>query len=258
MSSSARPVKSVLPDSRHFEEEIWEALDPFLFPPKAFKNACKEIAAIVKKTGLKEGRVLDLACGPGRHSIPLAKNGLHVTGVDRSSFLLGKARDYAFCEGVGVEFIQEDMRYFSRQDSYDLALSLYSSFGYFDDPADNQKVLNCTYDNLKKGGAFFIDLPGREVLARNFKNSVRKRVQKLGQITEYRTIYSEWKRLGLNWRFYQDEQLRDYSFSLWLYSGDEIKEMLTKAGFAAVTLYGDFALKAYDERAKQLIAFAVK
>lgn len=258
MNPSTLSIKSVLPDRPDFEDEIWEVLDPFLFPPKAFKNATKEIAAIMKKTGLKGGRVLDLACGPGRHSIPLAKNGFHVTGVDRSPFLLKRARHYALREQVGIEFIREDMRLFSRRDSYDLALSLYSSFGYFDDPTDNQNVLDCTCRNLKKGGMFFIDLPGREVLARNFKGTIRRKVQNLGRITEYRTISSDWKRLGLNWRFYQGGQLTNHYFKLWLYSGDEIKSMLTKAGFSNISLYGSFGLNSYDNKAKQLIAFAVK
>lgn len=258
MTPSTSPAVNVAPDRPCFEDEIWEMLDPFLFPPRAFRSAFKEIAAILEKSGLREGHVLDLACGPGRHAVPLAQKGLFVTGVDRSPFLLEKARKYAAREGVGIEFIQDDMRSFSRHNSYDLALSLYSSFGYFDDHAENQKVLECTCKNLKKGGMLFMDLPGREVLARNFQSSIRRKVKGLGQVTEYRMIYPGWKRLGLTWRFCSDGQIRNYSFKLWLYSGDEIKGMLTRAGFSHISLYGGYDLKPYDSGARQLIVSAVK
>lgn len=258
MSPITSTAVNVSPDRPCFEDEIWVMLDPFLFPPKAFKKAFQEIDAIMEKTSLSEGRVLDLACGPGRHSIPLAKRGWRVTGVDRSPFLLNKAREYADCERLDIEFIQEDMRYFSRPNSYDLVLSLYSSFGFFDDPADNIKVLENAYASLKKGGTLFLDLPGREVLARNFKSTVRRRVKGLGQVTEYRTVSTGWKRLGLAWRFYTDGQLRNYSFRLWLYSAEDMRKMLEQAGFSNIGIYGDFEMNAYDHRAKQLIVSAVK
>jgi len=258
MIPGARSAEYVLPRQPDFQEEIWEILDPFLFPPRAFKSARKEIAAVLKRTGLKDGRVLDLACGPGRHSVALAKNGLRVTGVDRSHYLLDKARRYALCGGVSVEFIQQDMRIFSRPDSYDLVLSLYSSFGYFEEHAENRQVLDRTYENLKKGGMIFMDLPGREVLAGRFKNTVRKRVRNLGQITEFRTIYPGWEKLGLTWKFYLNGQLRSYSFKLWLYSGSRIKEMLAEAGFSHIRLYGSYEMGPYDDSARQLIVLAVK
>lgn len=254
MDTSAKTKVS----TEDFDDVIWQELYPFLFPPKSFQRARAEVAAILKKTGLKKGRVLDLACGPGRHSIPLAGNGFHVTGVDRSSFLLSQARNYALRERVGVELINEDMRLFSRPDQYDLALSMHSSFGYFEDPMDNRAVLKRVYGSLKRGGMFFIDLPGREVLFRNFRQTVRKKVSGFGNVTEYRMLQAEGKRLELRWRFYKDGLLENYSFKLWLYSGPEIRNLLAETGFEDISLFGNFSLSPYDQTAKQLIAFAVK
>jgi SAM-dependent methyltransferase len=254
MDTSAKPKVS----TEDFDNVIWQELYPFLFPPKSFQRASAEVSAILKKTGLKKGRVLDLACGPGRHSIPLAGNGFYVTGVDRSSFLLSKARDYALRERVGFELINKDMRLFSRPDHYDLALSMHSSFGYFEDPMDNRAVLKRVYGSLKRGGMFFIDLPGREVLIRNFRHTVRKKVSGFGNVTEYRTILDGGKKLRLNWRYYQEGLLKNYSFKLWLYSGPEIRNVLAETGFEDISLFGNFSLSPYDQKAKQLIAFAVK
>jgi SAM-dependent methyltransferase len=199
-----------------------------------------------------------MACGPGRHTIPLAKMGFQVTGVDLSSYLMDKARDYSMRERVSVELIQEDMRFYTNKNSFDLALSLYSSFGYFEDHEDNQRVMNCIYKSLKPGGYLVIDLPGQEVLARSFKNTVRKKISEFGHITEYRTVSPDWKRLGLSWKFHRNNQLKRCSFKLWLYSADDIKHILRKAGFSEISLFGDFKLNPYDHNARQLIAFATK
>src|SRR5690349_17239213 len=71
--------------------------------------------------------LLDLCCGPGRHSVPLAKQGFTVTGVDRSAFLLGKAKAYGEREQVNVTWIKEDMRRFVQPGTFNLAMSMFSS-----------------------------------------------------------------------------------------------------------------------------------
>jgi 2-polyprenyl-3-methyl-5-hydroxy-6-metoxy-1,4-benzoquinol methylase len=83
---------------------------------------------------------------------PLRSLGFSVTGVDRTAFLLDEARRHALTEGVEVEWVQEDMRSFARPNAYDLAVSVYTSFGYFDDPADNRLVLRNLFTSLKSGG----------------------------------------------------------------------------------------------------------
>lgn len=101
--------------------------------------------------------VVDLACGRGRHAIPLAHAGFRVTGVDYSEkmLLMGKAK--AEREGVPVEWVREDMRTFRRPGSYNLFLSLFTSFGFFSDP-ENQRVLENIGASLKKSGTLLLDL----------------------------------------------------------------------------------------------------
>ena len=69
--------------------------------------------------------------GPGRHVAALAKRGFRVTGVDLSPFLLRRAQELAQRESFGIEWVQEDMRSFLRPEAFDLAISLFTSFGYF-------------------------------------------------------------------------------------------------------------------------------
>src|SRR5260370_1208944 len=94
------------------DDSFWRELYPFLFPKERIADADEQIAkalALTKPTGKS---VLDLCCGPGRCSMALAKRGFSVTGVDRTKYLLDKARARATAEGVKIEWVQKDMRDF--------------------------------------------------------------------------------------------------------------------------------------------------
>jgi len=88
-----------LGEASWFENEtFWETIYPFIFVEERFTTAEAEVAELAKLTGTPFRKVLDLCCGPGRHSIPLARQGAQVTAVDRSPFLLEKARSRAELE----------------------------------------------------------------------------------------------------------------------------------------------------------------
>src|SRR5262245_48982446 len=91
-------------------EALWRDLYPFLFSEQRFASAPQEVEAIIALTNASPCAVLDLGCGPGRHSAVLARKGFSVTAVDRSAFLLEKAREHA--AGLPIEFVQADMRAF--------------------------------------------------------------------------------------------------------------------------------------------------
>jgi len=138
-------------------EPIFDQRYPELFGPIE-GDAGQEVREIVGHLSPPPGAsVLDLACGRGRHAIPLAHSGFRVTGVDNSEkmLLIGKAR--AMREGVEVEWGREDMRTFRRRGAFDLCLSLFSSFGFFSD-AENQRVLDNIGVSLKKNGTLLLDL----------------------------------------------------------------------------------------------------
>jgi 2-polyprenyl-3-methyl-5-hydroxy-6-metoxy-1,4-benzoquinol methylase len=124
------------------DEDFWRVLFPFIFPSEKLESADEEVDSIAALTGFAQGRVLDLCCGPGRHSVALAKMGAEVTGVDRSAFLLERAAAHALANNVEVEGVHQDMRQFIRAESFDLVLNMFTSFGYFDDKDDDISVLN--------------------------------------------------------------------------------------------------------------------
>ena len=96
------------------DESFWNKLYPFMFSEQRFSVAADEVRGVLDLVNLAEGDVLDLACGPGRHSVALAKEGFKVTGVDLSPYLLQKAAGLSRDESVDVEWVREDMRHFMR------------------------------------------------------------------------------------------------------------------------------------------------
>ena len=128
-------------------DSFWEELYPFLFSDRLFAGAPDKVAKILALTNLSGGSALDLACGPGRIAIPLARSGFAVTGVDRTGHLLEKARHAAKDAGVAIEWVQCDMRDFVRPDRYDLVLSMFTSFGYFDNKKEDLQVLRIVVDD---------------------------------------------------------------------------------------------------------------
>jgi cyclopropane fatty-acyl-phospholipid synthase-like methyltransferase len=117
------------------------ALYPYLFPEEQFARAEEHVDQLLAPVAPTGHVVLDLCCGPGRHAIGLAKRGFTVTGVALSVFLLAKAQARAQVAQVAVEWLRDDMRHVVRPGAYDLVVSLGTSFGYFDDPQDDRRVM---------------------------------------------------------------------------------------------------------------------
>ncbi|MCP5053159.1 MAG: class I SAM-dependent methyltransferase, partial [bacterium] len=150
--------------SNWFENQsFWEDTFPFMFPAERLEAAPHQVERLLGLIYFKGTHILDLCCGPGRHSVELAKKGFRVTGVDRTPFLMNKAKEKAKTENVDVEWVLEDMREFSRPNSFDLVLNLFSSFGFFETEEDNLEVLKQMHRNLKENGIAVIDTMSKEI-----------------------------------------------------------------------------------------------
>jgi SAM-dependent methyltransferase len=103
-------------------------------------------------------KILDLACGFGRHANRLAGFGHQVTGIDLPPGFLDITRQDSRAQKVQVEYRQDDMRNLNAVEQYDLVHSLFISFGYFDDE-ENRKVLQNISRSLKTDGRFVLDIP---------------------------------------------------------------------------------------------------
>lgn len=224
-----------------------------MFPESRVAAAATEIDQIVALTGKTEGHVLDLACGPGRHSVAFAKRGFTVTGVDRTPFLLEHARAREHREDVHVEWIESDMRRFTRPRAFDLAVCLFTSFGFFRDDVDNQRVLDNVAKSLRPGGVFVMDMIGKEVLARIFTATSSNEMPG-GLMVQRRRVVDGWNRIQNEWMLIRDSAARSFYFSHWLYSGREITQMLNAAAFGDVKLFADYSGAPYGTDAGRLLA----
>jgi SAM-dependent methyltransferase len=98
--------------------------------------------------------LLDLGCGSGRHARHLAAKGFDVTGLDLSAESLELAGRH---EGPNLRFVRQDMRLPFQTGIFDHVLNLFTSFGYFDDPADDVTVVHNIASALKPGGTLVLD-----------------------------------------------------------------------------------------------------
>ena len=123
------------------DDAFWQEMYPFMFHEQRFTVAPEEVEKALALTNPSGKAALDLCCGPGRCSIALAQTGFSVTGVDRTKYLLDKARAHANAADVKIEWVQADMRDFVRPDTFDLVLSMFTSFGYFDNKREDIALL---------------------------------------------------------------------------------------------------------------------
>lgn len=120
--------------------------------------APSEVAFLWRALRLKKGsRVLDVACGTGRHALRLARRGASVLGVDATPSYL-RAAKRAAAGRPNVRFVRGDMRRLGLDGGFDAAINLWTSFGYFATPAEDLRVLRGIARALEPGGLFLIEL----------------------------------------------------------------------------------------------------
>jgi len=242
-----------------FENEaFWRELYPYMFTDERIEAADEHVDKVLALVGIEVRTVLDLCCGPGRHSIALAKKGHRVTGVDRTPFLLDKAKQRAGAEDVDVEWVLEDMRRFVRPGAYDLVLNLFTSFGYFDDMQDDVKVLANIHQSLKPGGACVIDTVGKELLAERRQPTTSREEHDGALFVVRHEIFDGWSRIRNEWLLIKDGKVSTYTFHHTLYSGQELKDRLVQVGFARAKLYGSLVGEEYGPGGSRLIAVGWK
>ncbi len=240
------------------DDSFWRGMYPVLFPEKRMAAARQEMNQALQLTKPKGKSVLDLCCGPGRCSIALARRGFSVTGVDRTEFFLDRARRNARAAGVKIEWVLEDMRAFVRPGAFDLVLSMFTSFGYFDDKREDLVVLANMFASLRPGGVCLIDVVGKECLARIIQPTKSEALSDGSLLVQRHEIFDEWTRIRNEWTLVRNGKARSYAFHHTIYSGQELRDRMEQVGFVAVRLYGDLDGSDYGTNARRLIAVGHK
>ncbi|MCX7877811.1 MAG: class I SAM-dependent methyltransferase [Ignavibacteria bacterium] len=249
--------------------ESWFSQKEYLeiYSHRDARDASKIVSLITSKIRLPENsKVLDVACGNGRHSILFARKGFIVTGIDISDFLIKEAEKLKYKERKtknNLEFFKMDMRDINLPEKYDLAVNLFSSFGYFEKDSENSKVISGITRHLKKGGHFFFDFLNEYYIRKNLKTiSIKKGEENIIiQVREINGLYVKKNILIIKNRdggkgpplmnkFY--EQIR-------LYSLKELKKMFRVNGLKIISIFGDYAGKDFNlKKSERLILLAEK
>ncbi len=190
--------------------------------------------------GLPSGKsILDLCCGYGRHTIPLAKRGYQMTGQDLSPIFLQKAQVASEAQSVAIQWTQNDMGYIPFEDEFDAIINIFTSFGYLENEDENQQVLHQVYKALKPGGLFLLETVQREYVTHCFTPSRIARYPDGLLVLEERDFDLLTSRHNVQVTIlHPDGQRREYRHSDRIFTLTELVRMLTLAGLHVQAYYG--------------------
>jgi SAM-dependent methyltransferase len=229
-------------------------------PLEAPEQVRREVDFIVKALDLPAGaKVLDLCCGQGRHSLELARRGFQVVGVDLSEALLYAARKRAESEGLSVTFLHCDMREIDFADEFDAVINMFTSFGYLESEAEDEKVLGKVAQALKSGGKFLLDVINRDRLVRDFQAREWHAADEGWLVLEERTFDHLSGRMETRWVCVARDGVRyERLSSVRLYTTSELRTMLERAGLKVTNLFGDYDGSPYSWDSQRLIVVSCK
>jgi SAM-dependent methyltransferase len=218
----------------------------------------------------REGRVLDIACGIGRHVVPLAQQGYRVVGCDFSPGFLAEARTWAHDLGVGpdrLRFYRTDYRRIdrtlrrAREAPFDAAISLFTSMGHYGE-ADDLATLRAVRRVMRPGGLFVIETANRDGILRHFNADGVMRAAAGLEVRERRRFDWERSTVVARWTFRRREGRRSRTVyrevvQVRLYSLHELKSLFERAGWEYVRAYGDLpSLAKFGPESRRLVVVA--
>jgi SAM-dependent methyltransferase len=230
-----------------------------LYPTRDAHEARRDVDAILSLLDPpRDAPLLDLGCGAGRHLVALREAGFtRLTGLDLSADLLDvAAARLAAINATTVELLCADMRRIPTGKHFETVLSLFTSFGYFPEDADNRSVLAGVRRALTPDGTVLIDtlnppyvidhlveretrtLSGRTVRIERWVDPERHRVNKRMDVTE------------------ADGTQRRFDESVRMYGRDEFVAMLAGAGFGGIHVYGSLRGAVYSSESERLVLVA--
>jgi SAM-dependent methyltransferase len=234
------------------DDELWSGFSEVVFSPQRAAQAAEAVAGSPLLRFPEGARVLDQCCGMGLFTVPLARHGYTVTGIDLSPAMLSRAEKACADAGVAVELAQADMSEFIRPNGFDAVVNLYTSFGYFDAPEQNVRVLRNAHDSLEPGGKLVVDLLGKETYAKWAGETKVVHIEN-GTVFMTDTILDDWTRYRTEWTMVRGGTAKHTSLTMYAYSGAELRGLFQQAGFVDVECFGGFDAEPYDNHATRLI-----
>lgn len=241
--------------AEYFDAQYLLEYEP-LFSPERDRH---EVARLIDVLGLPSGaRVLDVPCGQGRHAHLLAEAGFDVDGLDYSPDLLAKARDRG--TGSRLRYTRGDMRRLPARWSgrFDAVLNLFTSFGFFAEPADDRRVIAEFARMLKPGGVLLWYGGNRDgVMARFLERDWWKTADEtliaqervFDPLSGILSVHTEWA--GKKRRGARDHRIR-------LYNSTRLAELCADVGLIVEAAYDGLRDRPLTRRSSEMLLVARK
>jgi SAM-dependent methyltransferase len=200
-------------------------------------------------------RMLDVACGRGRHARILADQGYDVTGIDLAPSSIEYARQF---RNDHLEFYIHDMRQIFCTNCFDYVFNFFTSFGYFRTQRDNDRVIKMVSLALKKEGLFILDYLNEHCAQQNLIPRSEKLIDGVTyNITRWTDPTHFFKRIVI-----EDQHLKEpleFTERIARFSLRDFEDMLTRGGLAIRDVFGSYQLEPFDiDHSPRLIIIAHK
>jgi SAM-dependent methyltransferase len=217
------------------------------------KEAGQFLDRLVQRLHLPSGsRVMDLACGKGRHSLHLNKLGYDVTGVDLSASNIEACKK---SENDTLNFYQHDMRNLFRANYFDAVLNLFTSFGYFERVHENERVVQNAARSLSKGGYFILDFLNSHYVKAHLIPEAEKTVSGI-RFQIRKSIRDGFLHKEISF----EDAGRSYHFEerLCLFVPEDFSLFFAHAGLSILETYGDYSLHPYHAANSPRLIFVTR
>ena len=212
-----------------------------LYQHRDESEACRFIDNLCAHLKINQGaKILDLACGKGRHAIHLAKKGYQTTGVDLAEESIAKANENAV---PNVNFDVHDMRETYIKNGFDYVFNLFTSFGYFEDKNENVEVLKAAGANLNSKGLFVLDFLNVKKVIPNLVPSEAKELD--GIKFDIKRTYNG-KHIIKDIIVNDEENELHFQERVSAFDLIAIQEMTAAAGLQIVDVFGDYDLNEFN------------
>ena len=209
---------------------------------------------IISELRLKSGmKILDAACGRGRHSVYLNKKGFDVTGYDLSAVNCAYNKK---SECRTLHFFVHDMRKPFRENYFDVALNLFSSFGYFETENENRLAIHSLGKSLRKGGQLVIDFMN---VGRAVKHLRKEDIIKVKDIAFKIRKHTENNFIIKTIEIEDNAFIHEYSEKVMLLDRSHFENYFDQAGLKTKSVFGNYNLDPFDPaHSERLIIIAEK
>jgi ubiquinone/menaquinone biosynthesis C-methylase UbiE len=235
-----------------YEPNFYDGLNTFLFDLEFYKKWLPKE---------KDAKILELCCGTGRLTIPIAKAGYDITGVDFTISMLEHAKIKTKNEGLEIDFIEADIRTLNIPEQYDFIFIPFNSIHHLYQNEDLFKTFEVVKKHLKKDGLFIFDCynPNIEYIVEASKdtNKIAEYITKDGRkiIIKQNMQYENATQINrIKWHYYINDKFDSIqNMDMRLYFPQELNAYLENNGFTIIQKFGGFEEEAFKNISEKQI-----